>query len=109
MFLPIFTFRLGALLGSLLGLGIMLIATFLVPSFKPEVPANFSYLLFGTAVGIAVAAQVTTSTLIGALLPIGARKIKLDPAVIAAPAITTLVDASGMVIYFIVASRMLGV
>ncbi len=101
-------FRLGAGLGSLLGLCIAVIAAFIVPAFHPEVPRDFSFITFGAAVGIAVAAQVTTSTVIGALLPIGARRIKLDPAVIAAPAITTLVDASGMVIYFIVASFMLG-
>jgi magnesium transporter len=54
-------------------------------------------------------AQVATSTLIGALLPIGARALRIDPAVIAAPAITTIVDVSGMVIYFTVARSILGV
>ncbi len=100
--------RLGISLGSLLGICMAIIAIFVVPSFNPKVSPNFNFTTFGIAVAVAVAAQVTTSTLIGSLLPIGARRIKLDPAVIAAPAITTIVDASGMVIYFIVASRMLG-
>jgi magnesium transporter len=42
------------------------------------------------------------------MLPIGARTVNLDPAVVAAPAITTLVDVSGMVIYFTVAQSLLG-
>jgi magnesium transporter len=52
--------------------------------------------------------QVAASTLIGALLPLGARAIKLDPAVIAAPAVTTVVDVTGMVIYFTIAKAVLG-
>ena len=59
-------------------------------------------------VAIALGVQVATSTLIGALLPIGARAIKMDPAIIAAPAITTVVDVTGMVIYFTVARSILG-
>ena len=51
---------------------------------------------------------MTASTLIGALLPLGARAIRLDPAVIAAPAVTTVVDVSGMLIYLVVATSMLG-
>jgi magnesium transporter len=62
---------------------------------------------FALAVSIAMAAQITTSTLSGALLPLGSRAIKLDPAVVAAPAITTLVDISGMVIYFTAAQAIL--
>ena len=42
------------------------------------------------------------------LLPLGARAIHLDPAVIAAPAVTTVVDVSGMLIYLLVATSMVG-
>ena len=62
---------------------------------------------FALAVSVALGAQITTSTLSGALLPLGARAIKLDPAVVAAPAITTLVEISGMVIYFTAAQAIL--
>jgi len=48
-------------------------------------------------------AQILTSTLFGALLPILARLLRLDPAVVASPAITTIVDLSGSLIYFSVA------
>lgn len=100
--------RLGALLGCLLGVVIGIVAIFVLPFFRPDLPAGVTFLTFGLAVAIALTMQIATSTLIGSLLPIGARAIKLDPAVIAAPAVTTIVDASGMIIYFTVARAMLG-
>lgn len=100
--------RLGLLSGALLGIAIALFAIFILPLFRPDLPTGVSFVTFGLAVAVALTAQVASSTVIGALLPIGARSIKLDPAVIAAPAITTIVDASGMVIYFTVARAMMG-
>ena len=44
----------------------------------------------------------------GVILPLGAKFFKLDPAIMAAPLITTLVDAFGLIIYFLVAERLLG-
>ncbi|MDP6207855.1 MAG: magnesium transporter, partial [Roseibacillus sp.] len=73
------------------------------------VSPEISFLRFGSAVAVALTVQVTASTLIGSLLPLGARAIHLDPAVIAAPAVTTVVDVSGMLIYLLVATCMLGV
>lgn len=52
---------------------------------------------------------VFCSKVVGALLPIGAKKIGLDPAVMASPFITTIVDAISLVIYFTFASWMLGI
>ncbi|MDY0220499.1 MAG: magnesium transporter [Desulfobacterium sp.] len=46
---------------------------------------------------------MVTSTLIGALLPMGAAKMKWDPAVVASPALTTIVDITGLMIYFTIA------
>lgn len=100
---------LGALLGLSLGICIACITIIVLPAFHPVIPEHITMPLFALAVSIAIAAQITTSTLTGALLPIGARAIKLDPAVVAAPAITTLVDISGMVIYFSAARIILGV
>ncbi|MGC6425413.1 MAG: magnesium transporter [Akkermansiaceae bacterium] len=100
--------RLGILLGGLLGVVIAIVAIFVLPAFRPELPDGISFSMFGAAVAVALTMQIATSTVIGSLLPIGARAVKLDPAVIAAPAVTTIVDASGMVIYFTVARMMLG-
>jgi magnesium transporter len=44
---------------------------------------------------------------IGGLLPIAAKKLKLDPAIMAGPLITTVVDAMSLIIYFNVAQAIL--
>jgi len=98
---------LGAMLGSVMGVCIALITLFILPFFNPQLPDSVTIASFSLAVSLALALQITSSTLSGALLPLGARAIKLDPAVVAAPAITTLVDISGMVIYFTAARAIL--
>lgn len=50
---------------------------------------------------------IFSSNIIGSLLPIGAKKIGLDPAVMAVPIITTMVDALSLIIYFNLARIML--
>jgi magnesium transporter len=74
-----------------------------------EIPAGFSLTKIGAAIAIALDLQVVTATLIGALLPLGVAKMKLDPAVVASPALTTIVDITGLLIYFITAKLLLGV
>lgn len=63
----------------------------------------------GVAVAIALAIQVISSTLIGAFLPLIASSFKLDPAVVASPMLTTIVDITGLFIFFSVAKAMLGI
>ena len=46
--------------------------------------------------------------LVGCLLPIGAKKLGFDPAVMASPFITTIVDVLSLLIYFSIASALLG-
>lgn len=99
--------RLGLLLGSLLGGCIAISTIFLLPFFDVNMPEKVGFVNFGLTVAIALTLQITTSTLVGSLLPICARRANIDPAVVAAPAITTIVDISGMVIYFFVAKMML--
>lgn len=94
--------RVGILLGSTLGCCVALQIRFLMPEqFTPE---GVTLLQVALVVGISLTAQVLTSTLIGASLPILARIAKLDPAVVASPAITTAVDVTGSIIYFTLAS-----
>ncbi len=62
----------------------------------------------GIAVAVALAIQVISSTLIGAFLPLIASSFKLDPAVVASPMLTTIVDITGLFIFFSVAKAMLG-
>lgn len=49
------------------------------------------------------------STTVGSLIPILAQRFGVDPAVLSAPLITTLVDATGLIIYFTIAKLILGV
>jgi len=58
-------------------------------------------------VSITVLAICTWSTTIGSLIPIVAERFKVDPAVLSAPLITTLVDATGLIIYFTIAKVIL--
>jgi len=90
--------RIGIMLGSLLGLCVALQINFLLPPGFDT--GSVSALQIAFVVGVSLMAQVLTSTLIGAGLPLLAKKVNLDPAVVASPAITTLVDMSGSVIYF---------
>lgn len=97
--------RIGLMLGGLLGACVALQVCFFLPdSFNPQ---NLSLLKVSAVVGFSLAAQVASSTSIGAALPLLARACRLDPAVVASPAITTLVDVTGMVIYFGMARLML--
>ncbi|HEX6043087.1 MAG TPA: magnesium transporter [Pyrinomonadaceae bacterium] len=49
------------------------------------------------------------STTVGSMIPILAQRFGVDPAVLSAPLITTLVDATGLIIYFSIAKLILGV
>ena len=51
---------------------------------------------------------VCVAKVVGCLLPLLAKKLKFDPAVMASPMITTLVDAISLSLYFAFASRILG-
>ena len=65
--------------------------------------------LFATIVCIALFLTVLLAKIIGAILPILADKIHLDPAVMANPIITTIVDALSLLVYFQIASVFLGI
>lgn len=60
------------------------------------------------AISSALAITVIAAKLIGSSLPILAKKIGFDPAVMASPFITTVVDAVALVLYFFIARGMLG-
>lgn len=59
-------------------------------------------------VALTLVAICTLAALVGSLMPLAARAIGVDPAVISAPLVTTLVDATGLMIYFIIAIAVLG-
>jgi magnesium transporter len=59
-------------------------------------------------VGLTIVAICTWANTIGSLIPLVAQKLGIDPAVVSAPLITTLVDATGLAIYLLIAKFMLG-
>ena len=68
----------------------------------------YSNLKLGIVVGISLIATVILSKSLGCLLPMLAKKLKLDPAIMASPLITTIVDTCSVLIYFMVATAVLG-
>lgn len=70
-------------------------------------PGTINILDVGTAIAIALGIQVVSATIIGALLPLGAAALGADPALIASPALTTIVDITGLLIYFTTARMIL--
>ncbi len=56
-------------------------------------------------IGLSLIATVILSKLIGCVLPLAAKKVHLDPAIMATPLITTLVDTCSIIIYFSIATQ----
>ena len=61
--------------------------------------------MVAVAVAVSLGLTIVFAKLIGAALPILAKKLGFDPAVMASPFITTLVDAASLLIYFFVAAK----
>ena len=59
-------------------------------------------------VSLAVFAIVVWASGMGAILPLLATKLRIDPALVSGPLMSTLVDATGLIIYFIMARLILG-
>ena len=59
-------------------------------------------------VSITLIFAVMTAKVVGGALPIAAHKLKLDPAIMASPLITTIADATSLIVYFILAQSIIG-
>jgi len=95
----------GLLLGSVLGLigfiRIVLWSQIFTSVYGPH------YLSIAYAVGISLMGVVLWGTLSGSMLPLLLKKLGADPAVSSAPFVATLVDVTGLIIYFSVAFAIL--
>ena len=88
--------RVGAFLGLLLGtLG------FVIASLAFTVP-------LGWVIGLTLLGVCTMAASIGGLMPLLGKAVKADPAVFSNPFISTFVDAAGLIIYFLIATSILG-
>jgi magnesium transporter len=87
--------------GLLLG-GILAVIGFI----RVVIAAQFSevygphFLLIGLVVSVAIMGVVLWGTLTGSMLPLLLRRLGLDPATSSAPFVATLVDVTGLAIYF---------
>lgn len=68
------------------------------------------YLMYGEAqmafvIGASLVITIMISKMIGCILPLLAKQVRLDPAIMAAPLITTLVDTCSIMVYFNIATR----
>ena len=58
----------------------------------------------GLVLALAVAAICMWGTLVGAILPLVLKKFRVDPAMASSPGVATMVDVTGIFIYFSIAS-----
>jgi len=71
------------------------------------------WMVFGMSMALilslSLVAICTLASLVGALMPIVANRVGVDPAAVSAPFVTTIVDATGLLIYFLIARAVLGI
>lgn len=65
----------------------------------------YKNLKLAVVIGLSLICTVILSKIIGCILPLFAKKVHLDPAIMAAPLITTLVDTCSIIIYFTIATH----
>lgn len=58
---------------------------------------------------LTLVAICTLASFVGSVMPLLARQFRIDPAVVSAPVVTTVVDASGLLVYFLIARAILGI
>lgn len=88
--------RVGLMLGAMLSAG----------AFVPVMLMFDSEI--ATIISLTLVSVCSWATFVGAGLPMLAKRTGVDPAVVSAPFITTFVDATGLVIYFLIARAVLG-
>ncbi|WP_409329484.1 magnesium transporter [Trujillonella humicola] len=63
----------------------------------------------GTVIGLTLLGICTMAATVGGVMPLIGRTIRVDPAVFSNPFITTFVDATGLIVYFLIARAVLGI
>ena len=96
----------GLLLGLILGIiGIIRVGSWAIADerYFHHQPYGEHWPLVALTVGIALVGVVLWGTLSGSMLPFVLRRIGADPATSSAPFVATLVDVTGLIIYFSIA------
>lgn len=103
--------RSGAMLGVLLGaigMARILLWELLHHTGVLHVGYGAHYLLVAATVAMSLVGVVLFGSVVGSMLPFLLRRLGFDPATASAPFVATLVDVSGILIYFTVANALLG-
>ena len=87
----------GAVLGVVNGLRIYLMYTFIFAGQYDNVMG------YAIVVSVSLFFSVILAKLVGGMLPLAAKKLGADPAIMATPFITTIVDACSLILYFQIA------
>ena len=90
-----------------LRVGILCAATIAAVVFVKVIFIDQKGVSIATVVAITIFFVIVIAKLVGCTLPMLAKKIGFDPAVMASPFITTIVDALSLLVYFAIASRIL--
>ena len=80
-----------------------------VATFIKVITLDGESAMIGLVVGLTMFFTILLAKLVGCVLPLLAKKVGFDPAVMASPFITTIVDALSLVVYFDIASRILNI
>ena len=90
------------LVGSLLAISLGILIIIMTATWQ-TISLQFSLML-----GLSMLFIVIWANILGLLLPLILTAIKLDPAMASSPLLTTIMDISGLTIYFLVATKILG-
>lgn len=93
--------------GLLLGLLLGMVGFFVAPLFNTLPNSNVDNLTIALIIAFALPAVVMWANTTATVVPIIAERLGIDAAVVSAPMITTIVDATGLFIYFSIAQRLL--
>ena len=74
-----------------------------------RVVIQYGDLMLAIVIGLTLVGTVIASKILGCILPIVARKLRIDPAIMSAPLITTIADAIAVLLYFNIAVALLGI
>lgn len=86
-----------------------LLLGFMLAAVGFPIVAVFYGMDFALVISCTLVAICTWASFAGGTLPVLAKRVGVDPAVVSAPIITTLVDATGLIIYFVIARAVLGI
>ena len=103
--------RSGVMLGLLLGtIGLVRILAWESLHTAGVITTSYGqhYVLVGATVALSLLGVVLFGSVIGSMLPFALRRLGFDPATASAPLVATLVDVTGIIIYFTMATLLLG-